>query len=142
MYHIVTSRNTCVTIQLINFETLKRFLPHCVQLYFEKWKLWCLLHYTCDVFFSVVQFCFPLKSRDCFLPDDHAQIFKTCYVILRIWLWGKSIIIPSNKRDEIHSFYNMLTDYFGIPRRQFPEMFSGFSLLVILFQLRYNYNWC
>ena len=45
-------------------------------------------------------------------------MFKTCYVILRIWLWGKSIIIPSNKRDEIHSFYNLLTDYFGIPRRQ------------------------
>ena len=74
------------------------------------------------VFFSVVQFCFPLKSRDCFLPDDHAQIFKTCYVILRIWLWGKSIIIPSNKRDEIHSFYNLLTDYFGIPRRQLQNV--------------------
>ena len=32
--------------------------------------------------------------------------------------WGKSIIIPTNKRDKIHSFYNLLTDYFGIPRRQ------------------------
>ena len=119
----------------------KVFTPLCPAIF---WEVKALMSYTLHLwrFFSAVQFCFPLKSRDCFLPDDHAQIFKTCYVILRIWLWGKSIIIPSNKRDEIHSFYNMLTDYFGIPRLQFPEMFSGFSLLVILFQLWYNYNWC